>query len=68
MTVGVPPDIVVKLFLFLVSSMSQVYLICHYGQLVADAVSLTLWSFLYFIRLLFSELRIFGCHLQSEVV
>nr|NP_524279.2 odorant receptor 85b [Drosophila melanogaster]Q9VHQ7.2 RecName: Full=Odorant receptor 85b [Drosophila melanogaster]AAF54244.2 odorant receptor 85b [Drosophila melanogaster] len=37
MTVGVPPDIVVKLFLFLVSSMSQVYLICHYGQLVADA-------------------------------
>ncbi|EDV49917.1 uncharacterized protein Dere_GG17446 [Drosophila erecta] len=37
MTVGVPPDIVVKLFLFLISSMSQVYLICHYGQLVADA-------------------------------
>ncbi|XP_043657160.1 odorant receptor 85b [Drosophila teissieri] len=37
MTVGVPPDLVVKLFLFLVSSMSQVYLICHYGQLLADA-------------------------------
>ncbi|XP_016926148.3 odorant receptor 85b [Drosophila suzukii] len=37
MTVGVPPDVVIKLFLFLFSSMSQVYLICHYGQMVADA-------------------------------
>ncbi|XP_017058113.2 odorant receptor 85b-like [Drosophila ficusphila] len=37
MTVGVAPDMVVKLFLFLFSSMSQVYLICHYGQMVADA-------------------------------
>ncbi|KAH8418474.1 hypothetical protein KR009_004713, partial [Drosophila setifemur] len=39
MTVGVPPDIMIKLFLFLFSSMSQVYLICHYGQLIADASS-----------------------------
>ncbi|XP_016991121.2 LOW QUALITY PROTEIN: odorant receptor 85b-like [Drosophila rhopaloa] len=37
MTVGVSPDMITKLFLFLFSSMSQVYLICHYGQLVADA-------------------------------
>ncbi|XP_017073428.1 odorant receptor 85b [Drosophila eugracilis] len=37
MTVGVPPDMVIKLFLFLFSSMSQAYLICHYGQMVADA-------------------------------
>ncbi|XP_022220256.2 odorant receptor 85b isoform X1 [Drosophila obscura] len=39
MTVGVSPDMITKLFLYLVSSMSQVYLICHYGQLVADASS-----------------------------
>ncbi|XP_036673468.3 odorant receptor 85c [Drosophila suzukii] len=39
MTVGVPPDIMIKLSLFLFSSMSQVYLICHYGQLIADASS-----------------------------
>ncbi|XP_017124042.1 odorant receptor 85c-like [Drosophila elegans] len=39
MTVGVPPDIMVKLSLFLFSSMCQVYLICHYGQLIADASS-----------------------------
>jgi len=38
MTVGVPPDIMIKLSLFLFSSLSQVYLICHYGQLIADAV------------------------------
>lgn len=38
MTVGVPPDLLVKLFLFLFSSMCQVYLICHHGQLIADAV------------------------------
>lgn len=38
MTVGVPPDMIFKLFLFLFSSTSQVYLICYYGQLVADAV------------------------------
>ncbi|XP_022220278.2 odorant receptor 85c [Drosophila obscura] len=37
MTVGVPPDIMIKLFLFLFSSLCQVYLICHYGQLIADA-------------------------------
>ncbi|XP_033241098.1 odorant receptor 85b-like [Drosophila pseudoobscura] len=37
MTVGVSPDMITKLFLYLVSSMSQVYLICHYGQMVADA-------------------------------
>ncbi|XP_020799440.1 odorant receptor 85c-like [Drosophila serrata] len=39
MTVGVPPDIMIKLSLFLFSSLSQVYLICHYGQLIADASS-----------------------------
>ncbi|XP_034663388.1 odorant receptor 85b-like [Drosophila subobscura] len=37
MTVGVSPDMITKLFLYLVSSMSQVYMICHYGQMVADA-------------------------------
>ncbi|SPP84409.1 odorant receptor 85c [Drosophila guanche] len=37
MTVGVPPEIMVKLSLFLFSSLSQVYLICHYGQLIADS-------------------------------
>ncbi|KAH8306250.1 hypothetical protein KR018_005251 [Drosophila ironensis] len=37
MTVGVPADMIFKLFLFLISSMSQVYLICYYGQLVADS-------------------------------
>ncbi|KAH8292113.1 hypothetical protein KR054_004990 [Drosophila jambulina] len=37
LTVGVPPDMIIKLLLFLLSSMSQVYLICHYGQMVADA-------------------------------
>ncbi|KAH8331119.1 hypothetical protein KR067_011818, partial [Drosophila pandora] len=31
MTVGVPPDMIFKLFLFLFSSTSQVYLICYYG-------------------------------------
>ncbi|KAH8346944.1 odorant receptor 85b-like [Drosophila kikkawai] len=39
MTVGVAPDMIIKLMLFLFSSMSQVYLICHYGQMVADASS-----------------------------
>ncbi|KAH8332417.1 hypothetical protein KR074_002998, partial [Drosophila pseudoananassae] len=39
MTVGVPPDLLVKLFLFLFSSLCQVYLICHHGQLIADASS-----------------------------
>ncbi|KAH8306243.1 hypothetical protein KR018_005000 [Drosophila ironensis] len=39
MTVGVPPDLLVKLFLFLFSSLCQVYLICHYGQMIADASS-----------------------------
>ncbi|KAH8331118.1 hypothetical protein KR067_011817, partial [Drosophila pandora] len=39
MTVGVPPDLLVKLFLFLFCSMCQVYLICHHGQLIADASS-----------------------------
>ncbi|XP_017031395.1 odorant receptor 85c [Drosophila kikkawai] len=39
MTVGVPPDIMIKLSLFLFSSLCQVYLICHYGQLIADASS-----------------------------
>ncbi|XP_034663389.1 odorant receptor 85c [Drosophila subobscura] len=37
MTVGVPPDIMIKLSLFLFSSLCQVYLICHYGQLIADS-------------------------------
>ncbi|KAL7728637.1 hypothetical protein ACLKA6_012628 [Drosophila palustris] len=37
MTVGVPPEVLIKLLLFLVSSLSQVYLICHHGQLIADA-------------------------------
>ncbi|XP_030376285.1 odorant receptor 85c-like [Scaptodrosophila lebanonensis] len=37
MTVGVSLDTMIKLTLFLVSSMCQVYLICHYGQLVEDA-------------------------------
>lgn len=38
MTVGVEPDVMIKLFLFLFSSLCQVYLICHHGQLMADAV------------------------------
>ncbi|XP_062125980.1 odorant receptor 85c-like [Drosophila sulfurigaster albostrigata] len=39
MTIGVPPDLMIKLLLFLVSSLCQVYLICHHGQLIADASS-----------------------------
>ncbi|KAH8356662.1 hypothetical protein KR200_004841 [Drosophila serrata] len=39
MTVGVQTDMIIKLLLFLICSMSQVYLICHYGQMVADASS-----------------------------
>ncbi|KAH8248334.1 hypothetical protein KR032_001196, partial [Drosophila birchii] len=39
MTVGVPPEMIIKLMLFLFCSLSQVYLICHYGQKVADASS-----------------------------
>ncbi|KAH8418102.1 hypothetical protein KR009_001863 [Drosophila setifemur] len=37
MTAGVSPDMITKQFLFLISAMSQVYLICHHGQMVADA-------------------------------
>ncbi|KAH8332418.1 hypothetical protein KR074_002999 [Drosophila pseudoananassae] len=47
MTVGVTPDMIFKLFLFLFSSTSQVYLISYYGQLVADAgldISLAAYS------------------------
>ncbi|XP_058979315.1 odorant receptor 85c-like [Musca domestica] len=39
MTIGVEPDTLVKLFLFLFSSTAQVYLICHYSQMLMDAVS-----------------------------
>ncbi|XP_034486755.1 odorant receptor 85c [Drosophila innubila] len=39
MTVGLTPDVMIKLLLFLVSSLSQAYLICHHGQLIADASS-----------------------------
>lgn len=38
MTVGVQPDEMVKLLLFLVSSLCQVYLICYHGQLIVDEV------------------------------
>ncbi|XP_013107336.1 odorant receptor 85b [Stomoxys calcitrans] len=37
MTIGAAPDTLIKLFLFLISSIAQVYLICHYGQLLIDA-------------------------------
>uniref|UniRef100_A0A1I8N3M0 Uncharacterized protein n=1 Tax=Musca domestica TaxID=7370 RepID=A0A1I8N3M0_MUSDO len=37
MTIGVEPDTLVKLFLFLFSSTAQVYLICHYSQMLMDA-------------------------------
>ncbi|EDW04519.1 GH12556, partial [Drosophila grimshawi] len=37
MTVGVPIDLLIKLFLFLISSLCEAYLICHHGQLIADA-------------------------------
>ncbi|KAH8418103.1 hypothetical protein KR009_001864 [Drosophila setifemur] len=39
MTAGISPDKITKLFLFLISAMSQVYLICHCGQRLADASS-----------------------------
>lgn len=45
MTMDAEPDYMVKLFLFLFSSLAQIYLICHYGQLLIDAVSLVLVSF-----------------------
>ncbi|XP_073820554.1 odorant receptor 85b-like [Musca autumnalis] len=37
MTIGAEPDTLIKLFLFLFSSTAQVYLICHYSQLLIDA-------------------------------
>ncbi|XP_050341819.1 odorant receptor 85c-like [Bactrocera neohumeralis] len=37
MTMGAEPDYMVKLFLFLFSSLIQIYLICHYGQQLIDA-------------------------------
>uniref|UniRef100_W8AKN0 Odorant receptor n=1 Tax=Ceratitis capitata TaxID=7213 RepID=W8AKN0_CERCA len=37
MTMDAEPDYMVKLFLFLFSSLAQIYLICHYGQLLIDA-------------------------------
>ncbi|XP_061400855.1 odorant receptor 85b-like [Musca vetustissima] len=37
MTIGVEPDTLIKLFLFLFSSTAQVYLICHYSQMLIDA-------------------------------
>lgn len=39
MTMGADPDTLFKLFLFLFTSASQVYLISHYGQQLIDAVS-----------------------------
>ncbi|TMW51414.1 hypothetical protein DOY81_003538 [Sarcophaga bullata] len=36
-TIGATPETIMKLLLFLVSSITQVYLICHYGQLLIDA-------------------------------
>ncbi|EDW80538.2 uncharacterized protein Dwil_GK11513 [Drosophila willistoni] len=44
MTVGVPPDLMVKLVLFLVSSLCQILLICYYGQLIADSSSGISWA------------------------
>ncbi|XP_037951221.1 odorant receptor 85b-like [Teleopsis dalmanni] len=37
MTIGVSPDMLFKLFLFLFSSTAQIYLICYYGQKLMDA-------------------------------
>nr|XP_036228917.1 odorant receptor 85c-like [Bactrocera oleae] len=39
MTMDAEPDYMVKLFLFLFSSLIQIYLICHYGQQLIDASS-----------------------------
>ncbi|XP_046803951.1 uncharacterized protein LOC111687982 [Lucilia cuprina] len=36
-TVGATPDTILKLLLFLFSSIAQVYLICHYGQNLIDS-------------------------------
>ncbi|ALC47755.1 Or85b [Drosophila busckii] len=39
MTMGVPADLMLKLMLFLVSALSQVYMICYHGQLLVDVSS-----------------------------
>ncbi|XP_065354819.1 uncharacterized protein LOC135949246 [Calliphora vicina] len=37
MTIGATPETILKLLLFLFSSITQVYLICHYGQHLIDS-------------------------------
>lgn len=39
LTIDAEPDYMVKLLLFFLSSLTQICLICHYGQLLIDAVS-----------------------------
>lgn len=39
MTIGLSTDNLVKVGVFLAASLAQVYLICHYGQKLLEAVS-----------------------------